>query len=478
MKESSDDLAPGSLPPLDKSEDAELDDAALGGLLDPLPTLDGSSDDGDASALDTGVETFDILADNVEDAATTIDFGGNFADLLVLPSENEESDDSVGLAAADPDFVNAPEVPEPRDDEEGLDEPGLGLGSLPELVQGEDDEGVDDTGELPASARFGDEPRPAVAARAWALAGPELKLEPCAAIASIDGIVVAASSDLFWFSPGNLTPVRLEAGSSHVHSIALLGGGWDYAACATASGKLIRRGRLASASEELRRVREELGSPGREVFDLCQPGPAFPHTLLLRTASGKLLRSDDDGVTFRRVSEHKVVALAPHGPPALALSAEGVLLSSDDGAGSFREVKLQGLAARVALAKSPLIAGNAKAVLLGDSSLGVLLSKDRSEHFVRLPGTLGVSALCMGGDAESPCGFAAVYDDARDHTLLLRIDLATFGVSTIASIDADSSDEDEMTEGARVAALVWDNVYGRLWAAGGFGVKAYAPTDG
>lgn len=478
MKESSDDLAPGSLPPLDKSEDAELDDAALGGLLDPLPTLDGSRDDGDSSALDTGVETFDILADNVEDAATTIDFGGNFADLLVLPSETEEADEGDGLSGADVDVIGATETTEPRDDEEGIDEPGIGLGALPELIQGDDDEGVDDTGELPASARFGDEPRPAAAARPWAVTGPELKLEPCAALSSIDGIVVAASSDLFWFSPGNLTPMRLEAGSSHVHSVALLGSGWDYAACATASGRLIRRGRLASSSEELRRVREELDSPGREIFDLCQPGAAFPHTLLLRTATGRLLRSDDDGGSFRRISEHKVVALSPQGPPALALSAEGVLLSSDDGGGSFREVQLQGLAARAALAKNPLVTGNAKAVLVGDSSIGVLLSKDGSEHFVRLPGTLGVSALCMGGDAESPCGFAAVYDDARDHTWLLRIDLATFGVSTIASIDPDSNDEDEMTEGARVAALVWDNVHGRLWVAGGFGVKAYAPTDG
>lgn len=478
MKESSDDLAPGSLPPLDKSEDAELDDAALGGLLDPLPTLDGADEDGESSALDTGVEAFDILADNVEDAATTIDFGGDFADLLTLPSESEQADDSEGLASVEADALSTPENIEVRDDEDGLEEPGTDLGALPELVEGDDDEGVDDSGELPASARFGDEPRPASADRAWTVAGPELKLEPCAALASIDGTVVAASSDLFWFSPSNLTPMRLEAGSSHVHSVALLGSGWDFAACATASGKLFRRGRLASSSEELRRVREEVGSPGREVFDLCQPGPAFPHTLVLRTASGKLLRSDDDGSSFRRVSDHKVVALSPQGPPSLALSAEGVLLWSDDGAGSFREVRLEGLAARIAQAKSPLIAGHGRAVLLGDSSIGVLLGKDGSGSFVRLPGTLGVSALCVGGDAESPSGFAAVYDDARDHTLLLRIDLATFGVSTIASIDADSSDDDEMSESARVAALVWEPVYGRLWAAGGFGVKAYAPTHG
>jgi hypothetical protein len=476
MKESTDDLAPGSLPPLDQGEDAELDDDAVGGLLDPLPTLDNNDDDGDSSALDTGVETFDIAGEDVDDGSSTIDFGSD-VDELVLPNEAEGADDSEGFAAPEAVWISTPEALESRDEAEGLDEPSVGLDSLPALADGDDNEGVDDPGELPVSTRFGDEPRPARSKLPWTVEGPELKLEPCAALASVDGIVVAASTDLFWFASGSLTPMRLEAGSAQVHSVALLGSGWDFAACATTSGKLFRRGRLASSSEELRRVREEVGSPGREVFDLSQPGHSFPHTLVLRTASGKLLRSDDDGASFRRVSERKVVALSPEGPPVLALSSDAVLLKSDDGAGTFRELRLEGLAARLARAKSPLLAGYENCILLGDANLGILVSNNGGESFTRLPGTLGVNALCLGRALDSLFGFAAVYDDARDHTSLLRIDAEKLEVSTIATIDPDASDDDEMTEGARVAALVWDGVHGRLWAAGGFGVKAYTERE-
>jgi hypothetical protein len=55
----------------------------------------------------------------------------------------------------------------------------------------------------------------------------------------------------------------------------------------------------------------------------------------------------------------------------------------------------------------------------------------------------------------------------------LRIDVGKLEVTTIASIESNVGD-DEMTEGARVAQLVWDQVHERLWAAGGFGVKAFS----
>ncbi|MFZ5894234.1 MAG: hypothetical protein ACOY0T_24450 [Myxococcota bacterium] len=474
MKEASDDLAMSSLPPLDVGEEAdELDDDAVGGLLDPLPQLDSNEDD-DSSALETGTESFDIAGEDVEEGSTTIDLAGVTEELLMLPDEAEPADEGEGMAGAEPVWITTPEALEPRDDSEGLDEPVDAIGVLPALTEGDDLEGVEDPGELPASTRFGDEPRPRAAEQQWTLAGPDLKLEPCAALASIEGIVVAASTDLFWFTAGSLTPMRLEAGSSHIHSVALLGSGWEFAACATASGKLFRRGRLASSSEELRRIREEVGLSGREVFELCQPGLSFPHTLLLRTAGGKLLRSDDDGGSFRRVSERKIVALAPQGAPALALAAEGLLLISEDGAGTFREVQLEALALRAARGKAPLIAGHAQALLLAEPSFGVLVSTNAGESFVRVPGSVGVSAVCLGATEDRLYGFAAVYDDARDHTWLLRIDLSNLEAFTIATIEASTGD-DEMSEGARVAQLVWDHVYGRLWAAGGFGVKAFAP---
>ncbi|MGC4092156.1 MAG: aspartate kinase [Polyangiaceae bacterium] len=473
MKESPEDVPPASLPPLDKEEGAdELGDEALGGLLDELPPLAPAEVDDDSSALEVGTDSFELDADDADEGAVTLDVGSDTEDLL-LPSEPRESeDDADGTGTDNEVWVSTPEPLESRDDAEGLDEPPQGLAALPALTEGDDHEGVDDPGELPASTRFGDEPRPRPSQTPWTLAGPDLKLEPCAALASMDGTVVAASTDLFWFSAGSLTPMRLEAGSSHIHSVALLGSGWDFAACATQSGKLFRRGRLSSSSEELRRVREELALATREVFDLCQPGSAFPHTLLLRTASGKLLRSDDDGQSFRRVSERKLVALAPQGAPALALSVESTLLVSDDGGGSFRELRLEGIAGRVARSKSPLLAASGTGMLLGDADVGVLVSSNAGQSFARLPGTQGVSALCLASAPHSLLGFAAVYDDARDHALLLRIDLERLEVATIASIDSNLG-EDEMSEGARVAQLAWDPVHSRLWAVGGFGVKAF-----
>jgi hypothetical protein len=265
--------------------------------------------------------------------------------------------------------------------------------------------------------------------------------------------------------------VRLDAGSSHIHGVALVGANFDFAVCSTASGKLMRRGRLASASEELRRIRDEIGLANRDVFDLCQPGASFPHTVVLRTSSGKLLRSDDDGLSFRRVSERKIVALGPRGP-ALALAHDGTLLRSDDGGGSFTELKLDGLAQRIASTKAPLLAARGDTVLLAEASVGVLLARG-GEGFLRIAGTLGVTALCTGMDVDGPAAFVALYDDARDRTLLARIDLTTGTARTIATFDGTDADDD-LAESARVAAIVWDEVHSRLWVAGGFGVKVLA----
>src|SRR5690606_21620327 len=102
---------------------------------------------------------------------------------------------------------------------------------------------------------------------------------------------------------------------------------WEYAVCATSNGRLLRRGRLAAASEELRGARELVpASSAPELFELCQPGAGFPHALLVSTGRGVLMRSDDDGLTFRRVTDRRVRALSPRGAPALALSHDARLL--------------------------------------------------------------------------------------------------------------------------------------------------------
>lgn len=473
MPRAIDDPSPATLPPLDPSDDSEeLSDDALGSLLDHLPEL-GDEDDVGEPALDVDVTLDDAPEGSPEDGADELDVGSDSEDLLpVTPETPLEDDDSDGL----PGLEATPEEPDQQsmapDEGEGMDDLEA-PSALPALDRGDDSEGVGETDVLPQIAAFGDEPRPARSAP-WTELGPGLELESCAALATADGIVVAASSDLFWFAAGELSHVRLEAGSSRIHAVALVGTGWEYAVCSTTNGKLLRRGRLASASEELRRIREAAESlPSvREVFDLCQPGPGFPHALMLRTASGKLLRSDDDGVSFRRVSERRVVALAPRGMPAVAVSEEGTLLLSEDGGGSFSEVPLGELALKTLKTNAPLVAGQGEVVVLADAELGVLVSADRGQGFRRIPGTREVTAICTGQQGAELVAFAAVYDEARNHTLLLRVSVSDGAAQTIGQIDGDS--DDDGAETGRTAALVWDDVHERLWAAGAFGVRVFA----
>lgn len=476
MPRAIDEPAPASLPPLDRGDDSdELSDDALGSLLDALPELSEEPEEPLSPALDFDLDLDDSLDGGPGEAAEDLDVGSDSEDLMPVAGEAAlEDDDSDGFSGFEATLEEPNQQSVLTDEGDGLDDQEAPA-QLPTLDRGDDSEGVGEIDELPQVAAFGDEPRPPSLGPAWPELGPGLALEACGALATADGIVVAASSDLFWFAAGELSHVRLEAGSSRIHAVALVGSGWEYAVCSTSNGKLFRRGRLASASGELRRIREAAENlpSAREVFDLCQPGPVFPHALMLRTASGKLLRSDDDGLSFRRVTERRVLALAPRGMPAVAVSEDGALLLSEDGGGSFSEVALDALAQQTLRAGAPLVAAHGDAIALSDAELGVLVSTDRGRSFRRVPGTREVTALCVGQEQDGLVVFAATYDEAKNQSFLLRIVASEARAETVARIDGLSGDEDG-SESGRTAALVWDDVHGRLWAAGAYGVKVFA----
>jgi hypothetical protein len=71
--------------------------------------------------------------------------------------------------------------------------------------------------------------------------------------------------------------------------------------------------------------------------------------------------------------------------------------------------------------------------------------------------------------------WAALYDDAADESSLIRIDLASLVAETVANVRSTASDDDS-GEATRALRLVWDPIHARLWAAGGFGVKAFSGT--
>lgn len=462
----------------DKDPDLdELSDEVIGNLLDSLPDL---GDEGDDSAepkdLDPELGFVDVASDVADDGDLDV---GDATDLLLLPAEPRDDDDANGLDEGEQDTFDTPEG-DKNDDAEGVAGAEDFSFELPPLEGGDDNDGLRETAALPELAALGDEQRPPLAKPLFQALGQGPKLEACTAIAARDEIVVAASTDLLWFGPKESSPLRLDAGSSRITSVVLVGTAWEYAVCSTTSGKLFRRGRLASAAEELRRVREaEAGSHVRDAFDLSQPGPAFPHTLLVRTPSGRLLRSDDDGGSFRVCSERRIVALSPHGPPTLALSSDGTLLRSDDGGGSFGEIALPSdLVALVARsAERPLLACSGEAVFIARPDIGLFVSADGGRNFRRVSGTQGVTALCAAEDHSSSLGFAALYDETRNRSWLVRVDPRSASAEIVGSIEVDGND-DEGADSARTAQLAWDGSGGRLWAAGGFGVKAFASHIG
>lgn len=463
--------------PIEDSD--QLEDWELGELFDAVLPLDGDDalDSEEASELDSGFEANELdIAQAGDDAE--LDVGSDADDLLSVPDPDGDADDSEGtdsmLMEGLPELDNLPL----GDDEEGPDTTfaELGVPGLPPLEAEKDEEDETEAENLPASWLNRDEPRPPAAHLPW----PELSggpsLEACGALATADGVVVTASSDLLWFAPGSLTPLRLEAGSSKINSLALCATGWEYAVCATASGRLLRRGRLAAASEELRGARD-VSLTGPESFELCQPGPALPHTLLVRTARGLLLRSDDDGLVFRRVMTSRGIrAISPHGAPALALTFDGVLLKSDDGAGSFEEIPIPPAFQELLIGEEPLLAAHDDCVVLGEQNFGVAVSLDGGKSFERVAGTLGVSALCAAEWNGSPSVWVALYDDV-DRSWIVRIDPESRRAESIACLEPTSAEEEDLLERSRVARIEWEPVQGRLWLAGSFGIKVLTPPS-
>ncbi len=215
---------------------------------------------------------------------------------------------------------------EPDDLADGPDEPLPDL-ALPELDAASDDDAPADAGaELPASLALGDEPWPEPAERPWSELEPGIALEACAALAVSQGSALAASTDLLWFARGELSPLRLEAGATRLHSVVLTSGSADTALASTTSGRLYRRGRSASVPEELRAIRVGSETSAREPLDLRQPDAAFDGAVLARSASRRLFQSGDGGVTFHSLAAPLLVALVAEGGPAIGLTQDGKLL--------------------------------------------------------------------------------------------------------------------------------------------------------
>jgi hypothetical protein len=462
-------LGPNPRPP-PTDEDGGLDDALLGDLIDPL--LEEGSDD-ERAAVETEMEIDEPPALSADDGIE-IDAGDPIDELSLLPENGFDDDSTLGPDENDRHAEFEGMTPLEREDlPDGPDEPLPSL-DLPEVEAELADERTaeNDAGELEASLSFGDEPRPESSSARWHENAPSIELEPCSALTVAEGTALAASTDLLWFSRGELSPLRLEAGSTRIHDVVLLGSNREYAFCSTTSGRLFRRGRAAPTPEEIRAPRP-VAENRREPLDLFQMDAQACHSVLARTASGQLLRSDDDGATFSRLPALRALALAHTGRPLTVLGEGARLLRSHDRGGTFDELPLSGFARDLADSRLPLLAADGDVVALAAEALGIAVSSDAGRTFTRVLGSRGVTALCVSAAGAGTRVFAALESDALDQSLLLEIDPLTAVALVIARIGGEA--EDEASDRVRVARLEWDAEQGRLWAAGAFGVKVFAP---
>ncbi|HEX6764017.1 MAG TPA: hypothetical protein VF103_01040, partial [Polyangiaceae bacterium] len=272
-----------------------------------------------------------------------------------VPAEEDSAtvgDDALGLT----DDV------EPASDTDDADDR-----AEPDAAEGFDDRHtLVDEAELPAldaddgelDARFGpalesaNETELAPANEPWPIAFLAPDREHCSALSASGGVVVAGSNDLFWLDEGSATVVRIALDGTRVSSVAVVGDDRKTALCVTAFGRLLRRARTGGDVERLvewRRVAEASGSSA-EGLELRPIGPGHPNSVLGRLTSGRLVRSDDLGSTFKMLdAEVTALAVSTSGEPIAVLSRDAARLGfSSDGGATWKHVELASPAREVA----------------------------------------------------------------------------------------------------------------------------------
>ena len=443
-----------ALPAVDDGEPPEFDDDEL--PTDPTFDIDlpPDVDTGDTEApidLPLGPD----IATVEEEPASTDDALG-FLDATNREPKPTETFDHAGNETAD----GFDDSRSPVDENEF---PALGTDDGPELSDAHFGPGLESAEEASLP----------MAERAWDVHFIAPEREHCGALGGGQGVVIAGSNDLFWLDAGRETVVRIGLDGTRISSVALVGEGQKTALSVTAFGRLLRRSRSGGEAERLvdwRRVAEAAGSSA-EGLELRGLGPSHPNSVLGRLTSGRLVRSDDMGSTFRLL-DASITALtfSSAGDPVVILSRDATRLGvSSDGGSSFAFTDLVSPAREVASGEAPLLAAWGDVVVLGEAERGLVVSADRGRSFHRVAGASNVTALSAGAPADHPTAFAAVYREAEDRSLLLSIDARTGLATTGAVLSLPTLDDpDAAHELARVERLLWDGK--TLWAVGGFGL--------
>jgi len=468
-------------PRAESERDDEENDDDFGELLPGLgeETLDDSDDE--APALGTP-EEFDIdppLDDVTFDDQTAPDLRFGKDSVLPEADEDEGANDDAGFAPERPTGQTEPEdvLPPEGDEPDGFDHsrPFIGELELPSLDA--DEEGTEGDAGRFGGLLAGSELAWPSAVETWRVTRLAPERERCSALALGRGAVVAGSTDLLWLDQGRAAPVRLSLDGTRIAALGLVGEGEDTIVAVTATGRVLRRARLASDSErvgELGRANERTREPAG--IDLCALGPSEPRALLRRSEHGPLERSDDAGSTFFPLEPRLfATALAASPAPVAALLHGGRELAlSTDGGRRFERHPLEGAAAGVALGEAPLLAAAERTIAIADFERGLVVSTDGGVRFREVPGCATATACAVGVHDGRAYVWLALYSEAADLTRVVMVDAERAEAEVIAKVTGAGDDEEGGASG-RLEHLGWDGT--RLFAVGEPGFLAFEPPS-
>lgn len=471
---------PPPVPRVQEERENDDNDDDFGELLPGLgeETLDDADDD--APGLVTR-EEFDIdppLDDVTFDDQTAPDLRFGKDSVLPEADDDESVGDEAGFGSEPATGQTDPEDALPPDDErEGIDEsrPFMSDLDLPSLEP--DDDGTDGD-----AARFGgllaaSELAWPSAVEPWRVTRLSPERERCSALAIGRSAVVAGSTDLLWLDAGRAAPVRLALDGTRITTLALVGEAEDTIVAVTATGRVLRRARLASDSERLGDVgRTSDGAHDGAAVELCALGTGEPRSLLRRSELGPLERSDDAGGSFFPLEPRLfAITLASSQAPVAALVGAGrELAQSTDGGRRFERRTLEGAGAGVALGDAPLLAAAGRVVAIADSERGLAVSTDAGAHFREVPGCAAATACAAGIHDGRACVWLALYSEATDVTRLVMVDAERAEAEVVSKL-AGSGDDEELGASARIEQLGWDGA--RLFAIGEPGFLLIEPPS-
>jgi hypothetical protein len=461
---------PSELPPLDPDPgDGELDTAI--DLTDFVDTFEAEADveldDDEALDLDVGVAVDEPEADTNADERAELVL--DIAELLAFEDDEPAQDDALGPEDFEP-SADVEELEETGTDPDETAEPdyeGLVSEELPSLDADEAGDFSPEEDWMPPEHAL-DQPLPPSAARQWATR--TLLEDEIDVLVAERGLVVAAGATIHCFG----RDTRSIAARARVTSATLVGGVLVYF---TSSGELVRQELWQPSSECLESWREPAGTrEGAAVALELGGGGLEPGVVLARTSTGRLLRSRDRGTSFSAEALHaRVLALDARAHPAISLVETGSgrsLLVATEGGSAWRAVPLDAPGAAIARGEAPLLASHGELVALADAELGIAVSADAGQHFVRVAYGGLVTALAAGAIEGEPRLFAALYRETEDRSYVIALD-AQGAAEVVAQIG--SARAEDGVEASRVAALAWDGGARRLLAAGAFGLVELVP---